>query len=160
MIFGRPGGGKSTFALKLHKKTGIPLYHLDRYFFVKNWVERDYHEFLKIQKEIVDTNCWIADGNNTKSLDMRYSRATLVLYFNYPRWLCYYRIFERLLAKDPAIKDRAENCPETVRWILLKYMWNFEQRLADTIKQLQTEHPKTKFIEIRSDADLLQLDSD
>jgi adenylate kinase family enzyme len=41
-IFGRPGSGKSTFAHKLHLKTGLPLYHLDRYFFVANWVERDY----------------------------------------------------------------------------------------------------------------------
>jgi len=30
MIFGRPGSGKSTFALALSQKTGLPLHHLDR----------------------------------------------------------------------------------------------------------------------------------
>lgn len=32
-IFGRPGSGKSTFALQLHKKLNLPLYHLDKYFY-------------------------------------------------------------------------------------------------------------------------------
>jgi adenylate kinase family enzyme len=49
MIFGRPGSGKSTFALDLQKMLKIPFYHLDKYFFRDNWVERDYDEFLEKQ---------------------------------------------------------------------------------------------------------------
>ena len=29
IVIGSPGSGKSTFARKLHAKTGIPLFHLD-----------------------------------------------------------------------------------------------------------------------------------
>ena len=32
MIFGRPGSGKSTFAVELALKLNLPLYHLDKYF--------------------------------------------------------------------------------------------------------------------------------
>lgn len=46
MIFGRPGGGKSTSANQLSKELGLPIYHLDKYFYVENWVERNYQEFL------------------------------------------------------------------------------------------------------------------
>ena len=53
---------------------------------------------------------WIIDGNSTKSLEMRYSKADLVLYFNYPRYLCYWRIFKRLFYKNKLIDDRAEGC--------------------------------------------------
>jgi len=158
MIFGRPGGGKSTFALKLHKATGIPLHHLDKYFYVSNWIERDYQEFLSLQQAIVDKSSWIIDGNCTRSLKMRYHRANLVVYFNYPRWLCYWRIFKRLFNKNTEINDRADGCEETINLKLLSYMWSFENRVAEQIKNLKKQCPHTRFIEIKSDKDLQQLE--
>jgi adenylate kinase family enzyme len=157
MIFGRPGSGKSTFALHLSKATDLPLYHLDKYFYEANWVERNYHEFLSDQKSLVNQERWIIDGNNTKSLEMRYAKADLVLYFNYPRVACYWRIFKRLFSKNKAIDDRAKGCQETVRWSLLKYMWSFENRVAKQIADLRQKYPNCKFIEIASDKDLVQL---
>jgi len=56
MLFGRPGSGKSTFTLKLHAITKIPLFHLDRYFYTNNWVERNYSEFLSDQQKMVNQN--------------------------------------------------------------------------------------------------------
>jgi adenylate kinase family enzyme len=157
MIFGRPGSGKSTFAVALHQTTAIPLHHLDFYFYVDNWVERNYEEFLIIQQSFIDQQQWIIDGNATKSLEMRYKRATLCLYFNRPRWLCYWRIIKRIFFKNPAIKDRALNCKETISWKLLKYMWNFEDRVTEPIKKLQSFYPHVKFIEIRTQQDLKKL---
>ena len=161
-IFGRPGSGKSTFALKLHKETNLPLYHLDKYFFTANWVERDYQQFLSIQQDIVDQERWIIDGNSLKSLEMRYARAQVCLYFNYPRWLCLIRLVKRILFKDPAIKDRADECPEIIRWNLIKYMWTFEyrqnKRLLHLITQLRSDYPEVKFIEIKNDSDLKKLE--
>jgi len=154
MIFGRPGSGKSTFALKIHKKTDIPLYHLDCYFYLGNWQERDYQEFLDIQKKIVDKEQWIIDGNCTKSLEMRYQRADLCLYFNYPRWRCYLRIIKRLFVKDHKIKDRAQGCSETIRWSLLYYIWTFEKRVFNQTKTLKAKYPGVQFIEIQNDNDL------
>jgi len=158
MIFGIPGSGKSTFALMLHKKTGIPLYHLDCHFYVCNWQERDYQEFLDIQKKIVDQEQWIIDGNCIKSLEMRYQRADLCLYFNYPRWLCYLRIIKRLFTKDHKIKDRAQGCPETICWSLLAYIWSFEKRVFNQTKILKAQYPEVQFVEIRNDNDLKNLE--
>jgi adenylate kinase family enzyme len=106
MIFGRPGSGKSTFALMLHNITFIPLYHLDKYFFSSNWKEVEYKDFLEIQKSIVDQEKWIIDGNSTKSFEVRYARANLPIYFNYPRYICYWRVFKRLFYKNKCIDDR------------------------------------------------------
>lgn len=154
MIFGRPGSGKSTFALKLHETTGLPLYHLDKYFFENNWKERNYNEFLTIQRSLVNQDEWIIDGNSTKSFEMRYAKADLALYFNYPRYICYWRIFKRLFCKNKAIDDRAENCNETVRFSLIKYMWSFEKRVKKQIANLRTKYPNCRFMEITSDKDL------
>lgn len=154
MIFGRPGSGKSTFALKLSQNTGLPLYHLDKYFFENNWKERDYNEFLDIQQSLVNQNKWIIDDNSTKSFEMRYAKADLVLYFNYLRYICYWRIFKRLFSKNKAIDDRAENCNETVRFSLLKYMWSFKERVAKQVADLRSKYPNCRFVEITSDKDL------
>lgn len=157
MIFGRPGSGKSTLALRLHNLTQIPLHHLDKHFYESDWIERDYQEFIKIQQSMVDTPSWIIDGNSTKSLEMRYSRADLVLYFNFPRFICYWRILKRLFVRDIGIKDRAEGCNETIRFSLLRYMWGFESRVSKQISELKSKYPQVEFYEIKSDIFLKKL---
>ncbi len=157
MIMGRSGSGKSTFAYSLHKLTNLPLFHLDKYFFKDYWIERDYKEFIKIQQEFVSQAQWIIDGNSTKSFEMRFACADLCLYFNFPRYLCYWRIFKRLFYKDFSIDDRAENCSEKVSWSLIQYMWSFESRVDPILLRLQETYPKVQFIEVRTDADLVHL---
>lgn len=154
MIIGRPGGGKSTFALKLKEILKLPLYHLDKYFYVDHWKPKNYQEFMTIQQEFVDSPNWIIDGNSTKSYEKRYANADLCLYFNFPRHQCYWRIFKRLFNKHPDIDDRAENCKETIRWSLLTYMWSFEKRVARLLSDLQQKYPNVLFIELRNHKDL------
>ncbi len=154
MILGCPGSGKSTFALALQKATHLPLHHLDKHFYESHWVERDRDEFLKIQRSIVETDAWIIDGNSIKSLEMRYAKADLVLYFNYPRWLCYGRIIKRLWDKNVEIDDRAPACKETIHFKLLRYIWSFEERVSEPLKILKKKYPDTRFIEIRNDEGL------
>lgn len=151
MIFGRPGSGKSTFSLALHKLTGLSLHHLDKYFFISNWIERDYEEFIHIQENMVNQDAWIVDGNNAKSLELRYAKADLVLYFNYPRYLCYWRILKRLFCKRQEIEDRAEGCRETIRLKFLQYVWTFEKQVEEKIQYLKERYPQVVFKEIKSD---------
>lgn len=157
MIMGRSGSGKSTFAYELHKKTNFPLYHLDKYFFTDYWQERNYQEFIAIQQELVNQEQWIIDGNSTKSFEMRYKRADVCLYFNFPRYLCYWRVLKRLLYKEIKIDDRADNCPEKVSWSLLKYMWGFQKRVNPILNLLKKNYPDVRFIEIKSDTELEKL---
>lgn len=154
MIFGIPGSGKSTFALKLSEKLLLPLEHLDKYFYIENWVERDYSQFLGIQQKLVDQDRWIIDGNNTKSFEMRYSRADTALYFRFNRLLCLYRVFKRLLFKDHRISDRADGCPETVSCKLIRYMWGFDDRIRSSIEMLQQKYPHVQFHELHNQHDV------
>ncbi len=157
MIFGRPGSGKSTFAFWLHNKTEIPLFYLDRYFYIRNWIERDYNEFLKIQEKMVNKKSWIIDGNCLSSLEMRYQKANICIYFNLPIYICYWRLLKRYFYKDKRIKDRAEGCKETIYFKLLKYMWNFDIRVNPIIQKLKKNYPKVDFYEIKSNFQLQQL---
>ena len=160
MIFGRPGSGKSTFAAWLSRSLGLPLHHLDKHFYVHHWVERDYNEFLQIQKNIVDTESWIVDGNNTRSFEMRWARADLILYFNFSKLTCYFRVVKRFFNQKTTLNDRAPGCKETIRYPLLRYMWNFDQRVSQKIKLLKKCYPLGAFKEIRCDQDLDHLKHD
>jgi adenylate kinase family enzyme len=154
MIFGIPGSGKSTFAVRLGALLHLPVFHLDRYFFIEDWKERNYEDFLQIQRRLVEQAEWIIDGNATKSLEMRFRHADVVLYFRFNRLLCLWRIFKRLAFKDHRISDRAEGCPESVRLRLISYLWGFDDRVKQTIQELRTRYPFTSFHEIRNQNEL------
>lgn len=158
MIFGPPGAGKSTFAVNLSQSTKLPLYHLDKYFYVRNWIERDYQEFLSIQHRLVNQDSWIIDGNNTKSLEIRYARAQIVLYFNFPKRICLWRIIKRRFNKDLSIDDRAESCPEVLRWSLVKYLWTFNNRIKENLKKLREIYPEVNFFIIKNAVDLKKVE--
>jgi adenylate kinase family enzyme len=158
-IFGRPGSGKSTFALKLAAQLKLPLIHLDKLFFTANWEPRDYEEFLTLQQTLVNQPQWIIDGNSHQSLGMRFARAELVIFFNYPRWTCLYRVFKRLFNKDPQIDDRAPGCREIVRWPLIKYLWTYDKHIYHQIRALRDAYPAVNLVEINGPQDLCALEA-
>jgi adenylate kinase family enzyme len=154
MIFGRPGSGKSTFALWLANAFNLPLHHLDKHFFVADWAPRDYDEFLEIQRDIIITDSWIVDGNNPTSFEMRFDRADLVLYFNYPRMICYFRILKRFFQSSRTADDIPPGCDEVIQWVFLKYTWTFAKRVEKEIAFFKEKYPHKVFREIKSNADL------
>jgi adenylate kinase family enzyme len=154
MIFGLPGSGKSTFSIALAKSLNLPLYHLDKHFFVDGWVERNKDEFLQIQKEIVNQEQWIIDGNALSSLELRYARASLVLYFCSSRPLCLSRLIKRRFIKDISVDDRAAGCRERLPLHLIRYMWTFDRRVSPLLKRLRASYPKTAFYKIENSFDL------
>lgn len=157
MIFGRPGGGKSTFAAQLSKILNLPLHHLDKHFYKEKWVERDYDEFLAIQQAIVNNEAWVIDGNATRSFEMRWAKADWVFYFNFPKTTCYFRVFKRFFNPNRAFDDRAPECSETIQISLLKYMWGFEKRVHDQILMFKERYPNVIFKEIKNDYELNKL---
>ncbi len=157
MIFGIPGSGKSTFAKELGQALDLPVHHLDKYFFIENWQERPHADFLEIQQNLVNKSHWIIDGNATKSFEMRFSRAELVFYFRFNRFLCLYRIIKRLIFKNPDIPDRAPGCTERLRLKLIRYLWGFNNRVEKSIQTLKERYPNTVFKEIKNKNDLRSL---
>ena len=118
---------------------------------MSDWKERDYEEFLEIQKGLVEQDAWIIDGNATKSFEMRFSRADTVLYFRFNLLLCLWRIFKRRICRNPHLSDRAEGCSESVRLRLIRYLWGFDHRVKQSIQQLREKYPSAEFYEIHND---------
>jgi adenylate kinase family enzyme len=154
MIFGLPGSGKTTFSIQLSELTNIPLYHLDRYFFIENWEERDYQEFMDIQKGIVDQEEWILDGNAIRSFETRYKRTELALYFRFNRLLCIWRTIKRIFLQDAYCLDIPPGCKKSVRCKLLKYLWNFHRTVNTSLENLKKKYPNVSLITFQKNSDV------
>lgn len=161
MIFGRPGSGKSTFASFLADTLGMPVYHLDKYVYQEHWVEVDYNNKVRIQQDIISRPYWIIDGNVTIAalFEERWSSSDLVVYVNFPKILCLYRILKRFFYPNAALSDRALNCRERISFSFLKYMWYFDKRVAPSIAMCKERYPDVVFREIRNKKDMLMLEN-
>lgn len=157
VIFGKPGSGKSTLAHWLSVTRRLPLYHIDKFFFEKHWQEREPSLFRQELNRIIESPQWIIDGNNTRSIESRWSQADLVIYLNFSRIVCLWRLIKRRLFPNHHIDDRAEGCPEIIRWILLKYLWQFDSRASNTIIELSRRYPTVTFLEIHNNQALKRL---
>lgn len=142
-VIGIPGGGKTTFSLKLQKITGIDLIHLDKEYWSKNWKRKfSDEEWVKHQKELVKRDSWIIDGNYTKTIDIRISEADTIILFDIPKIRALFRVFKRLFKKPI---DKEDGTKEKVRFELLKFIWKYPKQKT-TDKVLAVKNQKNIFI--------------
>jgi adenylate kinase family enzyme len=79
VIVGCPSSGKTTIANKIGSLLNIPVYHLDKIFWVqKGGIKQDI--FITQQEEIMKGDKWIIDGNfmKSKSYDIRLTNADTI----------------------------------------------------------------------------------
>lgn len=84
IVIGCPGSGKTTFARKLCDKWSLPLYHLDAIWHKpdKTHISRD--EFDGHLSEILARECWVIDGNYSRTLERRMRACDTVFLFDIP----------------------------------------------------------------------------
>jgi len=165
-IIGNPGSGKSTLATQLHTITGIPVYHLDQYFWKPGWQRPDRDEFAKIHHALCDKDDdlpadlssiasantetvrkgWIIEGMATRHFDYRAEKADVIIFLDIPLWLCLYRIFKRAFTGYGTIRDSsAQGCPERMPdREFLSYVWSFNRKHKPIIQDLLEKHKDQK----------------
>lgn len=117
------GAGKSTFARKLGEKMDIQVHHLDTTYWKAGWVERDREEFLQIQRQLVQGDKWIIEGNYTSTMEIRLAEADTFIYLELPLRVCVYRVLKRWIVHYGKTRpDMAEGCPEKMDKEFLKFI--------------------------------------
>ena len=96
IVIGCPGSGKTTFAEKLNKITGLPLYHLDAVWHKPDKTHIPREEFDQRITEIFATPEWIIDGNYGRTIEMRLKECDTVFLFDLPTEVCLQGATERL----------------------------------------------------------------
>jgi len=88
VVTGVAGSGKSTFAVALARRTGLPVIHLDLHFWKPGWVEPSEDEWRTVQQRVLAGYAWIADGNYSETLALRLELADTLVVLDMPWWLC------------------------------------------------------------------------
>ena len=129
MIIGSCGAGKTTLAIQLNEITNIPIIHLDKEYWKPGWVESNKEEWYEKQNKFVDNINWIIDGNYGGSLDIRLSKADTVIFLDYNKYICLYRIIKRWIQYFGKTRiDMAEGCNEKIDLPFIKFVWNFPKK--------------------------------
>ena len=123
IIIGCPGSGKTTFAEKLNKIIGLPLYHLDAIWHKPDKTHIPRENFDECISKIFETPKWIIDGNYNRTLELRLQHCDTVFLFDLPRDVCIQGATDRLgkgrydlpwIDKEltPSFKQSIEEFPE------------------------------------------------
>jgi len=138
LIIGSPGAGKSTIAVELARRTGLPVIHLDQHYWRAGWAEPDKESWAADVEKLTAGERWIMDGNYSGTLEQRLKRADTVIDLHLPGWLCFGRVLRRTVSSHGERRsDMAEGCPERFDlyflWWTLKYSFSSRKRVEQKL---------------------------
>lgn len=137
LVIGSSGAGKSTFSRRLGEVTGLPVIHLDVLFWNPKWVETPKDEWSKKVEKAVRGDNWIVDGNFSGTMEMRLRECDTVIFLDFPRTVCVYRILKRVLTYRKGTRpDMAQGCDEKFDWEFTKWVWNYPKRSKPKVEAL------------------------
>lgn len=157
-IIGFSGSGKSTLARELGQFFNIPVLHLDTVQFLPGWNERELVEKQAIVGQFLKENSdWVIDGNYSNILqEERFQAATQIIFMNFSRWRCFYRIVNRYRQnRNQTRVDMAKGCNEKLDfefawWVLHKGRNTAKQQHFAKMKQTYPD----KWVEIKTSQEL------
>jgi adenylate kinase family enzyme len=137
LVIGPCGAGKSTLAVALGAKLGLPVFHMDQLAWRPGWVDSPVDELRARLMDIIANDRWLIDGNYGGTLTERLERADTVVYLDYPIRLCLWRVIRRIWTyRGRTRPDMTEGCPERFdlefMWYLIR--WNSGPRLHTETK--------------------------
>ena len=134
MVIGSSGSGKSTMAKRLGERTGLPVIHMDAIYWQPGWVATPADEVYERATAAADRPAWVFDGNHSKSRDYRMERADTVIYLDFSRFTCVWRVLKRWIRNYGKTRpDMGEGCPEKIDLDFLKFVWGHSPRLRKSV---------------------------
>lgn len=155
-VIGCPGAGKSTLAIRLSVVTGLPLIHLDALYHGRvGDAETLRAQWLETHAVLIAAPRWIIDGNYQRTLADRITAADTVVFLDFPRWQCLYRVVRRRVLQVFGHAAAGAN-PERLNGDFLTFIWHFARkerpRILQLLAQKQSNAPNTRVYRLRSQA--------
>ena len=138
LVIGSGGAGKSTFAARLGERTGLPVIHLDSLFWRAGWQETPRDVWAARVDELLKRDEWIMDGNYGGTLERRLEACDTVVFLDFPRALCLWRVLKRRARfRGRARPDMAEGCHERLTREFVRWIWTYpRERRPGVLKRL------------------------
>lgn len=147
ILIGSGGSGKSTLARQLGEKLKIKVYHLDALFWKPNWIGAPKDEQRKVQNDLVKEEEWIIDGNYGGTMDIRLNAADTIIFLDFPRIICVFRAFKRMVQYRNKIRpDMGEGCEERFSVEFFKWIWEYPKTKRPGILKRLEQLSKNKVV--------------
>lgn len=155
LIIGINGSGKSTFANQFGKKLNREVTHLDKMYYRSGWSHtQTKEEWRQTVGDLVSKDSWIIDGHYNSTLDIRIPAAEAIIFFNFNKLLCLYRVIKRAFSKTQPF-DKAEGNLETISWKLVKGIIKFPKNKILEKLELYKDAKKIFVVKNRKEAEEL-----
>ena len=79
LILGGPGAGKTTLAVRLATRLGLPVIHLDAHFWRAGWRESPRVEWTTQMTALVAMERWVMDGHYARTLALSARAADVIV---------------------------------------------------------------------------------
>jgi adenylate kinase family enzyme len=157
LVMGPSGSGKSTLAVELGALLGIPVIHLDALHWRPGWVEAPHEELRAALLPSLQLPEWVIDGNygGSGTLEARLAACDTVVYLDFPRRVCLYRVLRRWLRfRGRQRPDMGDDCPEKVDLEFLRWVWTAPARRPANLARLEKAPPTARVVVLESAADV------
>ena len=157
-ILGSGGAGKTTVAVELGRRTGLPVVHLDPLNWAPGWVARPPEDFEAALGAAVAEERWILDGDflSGDAGDPRFARVDTVVFLDLPRRTGIGRAVTRRLRDRGARRpDLPAGCDEEFELSFFRWMWGYPKHVRPRVLAiLGGLDPAVDVHHLRSDAEV------
>jgi adenylate kinase family enzyme len=123
-IIGSFGAGKTTLALQLGEILEIPVFHLDRYFWLPGWKEKPEDVRIKILEGFVQQKQWVIEGAYLRISEPRLNEADSIIFLDISTWPCLKHTFYRRFLDRRPRPDLPAGCPSNLNpWRIGKVLF-------------------------------------
>ena len=151
LVIGGNGCGKTTLAVQLAQKLGLPLTHLDRLYWQDNWQPVPNAVFDARLEEVLATPRWVLDGNILRTLPRRLACADTVVYMHFSSLRCMAGALKRQLQwYGRSRPDMGVFCPERLDMAFLKSVWCFNKKNGPRIAAALAAAPGVRVVELKN----------
>ena len=128
LVYGVTWSGKSTAALAIGQRTGLPVTLVDELTWLPDWMPVEGSVQRELMGEIVAGERWVLDSSYGAWLDLVLPRVQLVVGLDYPRWLSFGRLVRRTVSGAVTREPRCNGNVESWRNMLSResiLIWHF-----------------------------------
>jgi adenylate kinase family enzyme len=144
-VVGTSCSGKTTFARELSEVVGAAHIELDALHWKANWEARSTAEFRSLVEDAVSCEGWVADGNYQAVRELVWSRATAVVWLNYPFW----RAREELYSGNrESLRQAFFSRDSILLWVITSH-WG-RNREYRRLKEMGPDYPGLRVLELRT----------